>query len=241
MNSVPQIAAYQIRESKRAQKIKLQISVNDGLVVIVPKGVRHDEVDALVRSQSQWINLNLDKLSTRKEYLINKFGEGLPNFISLPGIDRSWKINYAQQAGMSGWKYSAFNDLVIFGCPDKAQKNLENWLTATAREYLQAKLISLSIASGFKYKSIQIRAQKSRWGSCSSRGTISLNRNILFFTPEVVHYLLVHELCHTQHMNHSKEYWALVEKYCPDFKALDKLLKEAWRFLPPWSINRNFY
>lgn len=236
MNNVTQMSAYQIRESKRARKIKLQISTNDGLVVVVPKGIRHEEVDILVRSQSQWINRNLDKLSARKQYLIRQFGEGLPNIISLPAINKCWKINYCQQAGMAGWTYSAFDHLNVYGNPVKAQKNIENWLTSIAREHLQEKLLALGNETGLTYKRIQIRAQKSRWGSCSARGTVSLNRNILFFAPEVVRYLLVHELCHTKYLNHSKKYWSLVEEYCPDYKISDKLLKEAWHLMPPWAV-----
>lgn len=238
MNSVTQIAAYQIRESKRARRIKLQINAYDGLVVVVPEGVRHEEVDVLVRAQSQWINHNLNKLSERKNYLTRKFGAGLPGTITLPAIERSWKINYCQQTGKRGWNYSAFDSLDVYGSPVKAQKNIEGWLTTVAREHLQARILQLGNETGLTCKRMQIRAQKSRWGSCSSRGTISLNRNILFFTPDIVRYLLVHELCHIKYLNHSKEYWSLVEKYCPDYKVADKILSEAWRFLPPWAVNK---
>lgn len=233
-----QTVAYKIRESNRATRIKLKICAYDGLIVVVPKGVRYEEVDILVRSQSQWISRHLEKLSTRKQFLLDEFGEGLPDTVSLPAIGEDWKINYAQQAGKKGWEYSAFDGLNIYGSLDQAQKNLEHWLTTVAKEHLQAQLLLISKETGLAYKRLQIRAQKSRWGSCSSRGTISLNRNILFFAPEVVRYLLVHELCHTKHLNHSKKYWALVEKYCPDYKTADKLLNEAWRFLPPWSVNK---
>lgn len=243
-----QISPYKIRESSRARKIKLQINTNDGLIVVAPRGVRHEEIDVLVRSQSQWINRNLSMLDERKQYLIQKFGEGLPEKISLPAIDRTWDVNYVQRAGVKGWKYGAFDSLNITGSitgniagtnseeNEKTQSYINKWLTVIAREHLHEKLTETSAETGLRYKRMQIRTQKSRWGSCSARGTISLNRNILFFTPEIVSYLLIHELCHTIYLNHSKKYWALVEEFCPDYRASDKILKEAWKYLPLWAI-----
>ena len=79
-----------------------------------------------------------------------------------------------------------------------------------------------------------IRRQRSRWGSCSVRGTISLNVCLLFQRPEVVDYLIVHELTHVRHMNHSARFWQAVEQHCPDWRMLDRELVEGWRHVPRW-------
>ncbi len=79
---------------------------------------------------------------------------------------------------------------------------------------------------GVAYGRITIRNQVSRWGSCTSEGNLNFNCLLTLFPDEVADYVIVHELCHRKHMNHSKEFWAEVEKFCPDFKTHKKWLRE---------------
>jgi len=81
---------------------------------------------------------------------------------------------------------------------------------------------------------VAIRCQRTRWGSCSTRGTVSLNCSLLFLPPEVVRYLFIHELAHTEHMNHSASFWRLVEKLEPEYRRLDRELLAGWRTVPAW-------
>ena len=79
---------------------------------------------------------------------------------------------------------------------------------------------------GVEYKRIRIADQKTRWGSCSSTGTISYNWHLDLLPDAILDYVVVHELCHLQHMNHSKDFWDLVECILPDYRSRRKLLKE---------------
>ncbi len=72
---------------------------------------------------------------------------------------------------------------------------------------------------------LSFREPKGRWGSCSSRGSINLNWRLILFKPEVVDYVIIHELCHLQHLNHSGAFWSLVEKHCPSYQDSEKELK----------------
>jgi len=83
---------------------------------------------------------------------------------------------------------------------------------------------------------LQVRCQRARWGSCSRRATISLNACLLFQRPEVLRYLLVHELSHLRHMNHSERFWAVVARYQPDWQVLDRELTQGWRRVPTWMF-----
>jgi predicted metal-dependent hydrolase len=75
-------------------------------------------------------------------------------------------------------------------------------------------------------KALKFRNQKTRWGSCTSRGSIQINWRLIGAPIEVIDYILIHELAHLKHMNHSEEFWALVAAYCPDFEQSEKWLKE---------------
>lgn len=106
-----------------------------------------------------------------------------------------------------------------------AKPHLEKALQKEARAYLPRRLKYLAETYGFTYSRVRFGTQKGRWGSCSSRGTISLNVGLMLLEPELVDYVLIHELCHTKQMNHSANFWSLVESCIPDYKARRKVLK----------------
>jgi predicted metal-dependent hydrolase len=107
-------------------------------------------------------------------------------------------------------------------------------LSATARREFAPRLKALAVLTDTSYAKMHVRAQRSCWGSRSCSGTISLNLCLLFLAPELMRYLLIHELCHGRHMNHSKRFWTLVGRFEPDYRRLDRALTESWREVPAW-------
>ncbi len=104
-------------------------------------------------------------------------------------------------------------------------------LTDTQRAALEKRYIDAARAyflplTGGSFNRITIRDQKTRWGSCSARGTLSFNWRLMLAPPAVLDYVVVHELCHLTHMDHSKAFWAHVESVCPDYRIHRKWLKE---------------
>ena len=91
---------------------------------------------------------------------------------------------------------------------------------------------------GLRPKSVQVRLQRTRWGSCSSSGGISLNAGLMFLAPQLVRYLMIHELCHMIALNHSRRFWRAVERFEPAYLDLDKRLGEAWAHIPLWAHDR---
>jgi predicted metal-dependent hydrolase len=114
---------------------------------------------------------------------------------------------------------------------------LRDWLLEHAAAILAPLMENTARELGFTCKRISIRRQRTRWGSRSNRGTISLNCCLLFQRPEVVRYLLIHELAHTLHMNHSRRFWACVAQHCPDYRRLDRELAQGWRRVPAWVFD----
>ncbi len=109
---------------------------------------------------------------------------------------------------------------------DTQRAALEQRYIAAAKEYFPKRAAYYQQYTGGSYQRISIRDQKTRWGSCSSKGTLSFNWRLMLAPPAVLDYVVVHELCHLTHMNHSAAFWQKVESVCPDYRAARKWLKD---------------
>ncbi|MCI9573319.1 MAG: M48 family metallopeptidase [Lachnospiraceae bacterium] len=103
---------------------------------------------------------------------------------------------------------------------------LEKRYRNAARVQFESRAAYYHRFTGGHYTSITVRDQKSRWGSCSSRGTLSFNYRLIFAPPVILDYVVVHELCHLTHMNHSKDYWDMVAGIMPEHKVYRKWLRD---------------
>jgi predicted metal-dependent hydrolase len=223
-----------VRESGRARRLSIKVYPRGRVEVVVPKRTHAADVEAFVREHREWID------RTREEFLNKHPAEPfrLPDRILLRGIGREFEVRYRRKRNAPGVRYRRLGStIVLTGDVDDETacvKALRRWLAGIAKEELGQRLLALSSLTGLGYERIQVRAQKTCWGSHSTTGTVSLNYCLLFLEPELVRYLLIHELCHARHMNHSSRFWRLVERFDPNYRDHDKRLSSAWQQIPVW-------
>lgn len=232
------LPAYTVRESQRATRVRLELSAERGLVVIVPSGFDQRDVPNLVYERRDWIEKTRQRIAARTQVTSLEPPGVLPQRILLQAIGETWQVRYQSDGGTSvTLRETGEGTLTLCGAIDAWATGthvLKQWLTHKATRHLVPWLRAVSEETNLPFGKAQVRGQKTRWASCSGRKTISLNRKILFVPPDLVRYLFIHELCHTIHLNHSPSFWALVARKEPDYRRFDKELNQAMRYVPWW-------
>ena len=232
---------YTVRVSDRAKSVRLSLSVEAGLEVVIPTNYDRHKVPELVHQKRDWIVRNQLKLDQREAFLQSQAPHQLPDRINLRSLGEDWEIEYqllpTKTRAIDIQEKNTELKLVLSGNTadiEACKFFLKEWLIKKAEKHLFSWLRKVSTRLNLPYRTTAIRSQKTLWGSCSSKRNISLNYKLLFLETKVVEYVLIHELCHTAHMNHSDQFWKLVSKVEPNYKALDKSLNQAWKLIPAW-------
>lgn len=219
---------FRVRRSRRARRMRIQLCPWRGAELVLPRGVPESEGYRFLDDRREWIAHAWSRLRRR---VPQAFDQSLPKRISLPLTGEDWTVHYEPERSRARL---AAPVLMVPAESGPAREALRKCLQARARETLPGRLRAVADRTGLSFRRVQIRDQRTRWGSCSSRGTISLNFRLLFHRPAVVDYLLLHELCHTRHMNHAPRFHALVARHEPDWRALDRELSRAGGGVPGW-------
>ena len=228
------MSGFSVRESSRARRLSIRVFPRGRVEVVVPRRTRPKEVREFVEAHRDWISKA--RATFAAEHEPEPFA--LPDIVNLDAIERQFSVNYSPASGAKTVNYRQQGESVLLsGRTDDEQlcvQALKRWLTSIAkREYLP-RLNTLSGLTGNSFTKLHVRGQRTCWGSHSSSGTISLNYCLLFLRPEQLRYVMIHELCHARHMNHSKRFWSLVRHFESDYRQLDKGLNVSWKQIPTW-------
>lgn len=201
--------------------IKLRFK-KDVLVIENSTGFLDETTQRFVQEKARWI---LTHLNRKKNYL-----DKIDKVKSLPE-GKVWLLGkvYSYEFVKSKKNFFRFEEQLLRVFTNEENPSLKTVyrvLRAFAQKFLVQRTELLSKETGLTPASIRIKVQRSKWGSCSSQKNINLNWRLIFLEPASIDYVIIHELCHLKHLNHSNKFWELVETYCPHYKSCEKYLKE---------------
>ena len=236
-NEIP----YIIKESSKAKNIRLVID-NNGLYIVKPKRVAIGEVDRVLKDKISWISKHYEKLLESKKCVPERrwvTGE------TLLYLGQSYTLNITEHNKIKDHDLSdikkgiisvnfdgdAFNILMDEKAAGEERKILvegiiKRWYRKAADSVICGRLEHYCSITGLRHKAVRFKEQKTRWGSCSKAGNLNFNWKLVMAPLWVVDYVVLHEVCHLRHLNHSKDFWMMVEYYMPQYKKAQEWLKK---------------
>lgn len=252
-----------VRRSMRARQVRLRLSPQGQLELVLPLRARlgEDALRAMLQRFTPWAERAWRKLGADggPEVLT------LPELLEIPLTGRSWEVR-RKPAGLWPYGLSDAAEVpvnlraaaaedtadeqclrvvedggVLFltgdtGNTELCCKALQQWIFRLAERELTVLVRAMASRLGFQVNQIHVRRQRGRWGSCTSDAHISLNFRAMLLPVSLSHYLVLHELCHLAHMNHSAAYRAFVARFEPDWRQRERGLSLAWRDMPAWIM-----
>lgn len=205
---------YTVRRSTRARRVRVTVDPHTGVQVVLPARAAEREAARAVAQLRGWIERRLLEAADVRARVAAR-GATVPYL----GAD----LRLVAQPGRTRVHRRGDELLVPEGVA--AQPALERWYRRQAREEIAPRLDAAVAALGRRYTTLAIRAQRTRWGSCSSTGAMSFNWRLLLAPPEVLDYVVWHEACHLAVMDHSPRFWALVAEHCPGYQEPRRWLR----------------
>lgn len=233
---MPELHDCQVRYSKRAKRIRLKISAEDGVVATLPRGTPVRMLRAFLDDQQDWIQRTLNQLEPQRQRL-EQARSRLPESLELLAINKNVRIQYRETLSTRTGLTETEEQLTLSGQVDNIdlmRKTLGRYVRDQARIHLSHELDQLSQEYDLSYTGVTIRRQKTRWGSCSASGRINLNDKLLFLPRPLMQHVLLHELAHTRHMNHSQAFHRLLRSLDPDSRRHNQALQQGGQYVPLW-------
>ncbi len=222
--SVLSLPEIEWRVNPRAKRLRLTLRA-DRVWVTIPPRTSQATTDRFLRETDGWLRAQWQKMQQRKQQQdVNMALKPLLNdtHIDLPAYKMIWTI----ESSADNKRLKETEQLL---CVPQIHRNehLREWVKLKAQDYLPTRLAELAEQYHFHYTGCTVRHAKTRWGSCSRFGKINLNASLILLQPQLLDYVLLHELCHTREFNHSARFWAEMYAVDPEFKLHRQALRHV--------------
>jgi predicted metal-dependent hydrolase len=222
------IYSYELSKSRR-KSLAILIKPDGAIHVKAPHFVSQREIEGFILQKGNWVTKTIDRISQQEAASGRNFDSGE----TLPFLGKNYRltVHHADDQKRSNVCIKEGSAEIILNvnpnvAPKAKKAILEAWYRFQAREIIHEKADYFARLLGVSYSDIRIKDQKSLWGSCSAKGNLNFNWHIVMAPENVLDYLIIHELCHLRFMDHSVDFWQLVESMHPTYKTARKWLKD---------------
>jgi predicted metal-dependent hydrolase len=205
--------AYRVRRSTRARRVSVRVDAHAGVEVVLPARASAREADAAMDELRPWIERRLAAVAAARARVAPH-----PGYVPYLGArlalrPQDGRTRVARRGG----------ELLVPGAA--TEQALERWYRRMARAEIAARLEEVTARLGRRHSALSIRGQRTRWGSCSAAGALSFNWRLLLAPEAVLEYVIWHEACHLLVMDHSRRFWALLERHLPGYREPRRWLR----------------
>lgn len=206
--------------NRRARRYVLRLRPDGSARVTIPRNGCNSEARRFVERSKPWLERQFQRSAAApirpKQWFIGTpiFFRGETVTLTAGSNDESGRIQLGSES-------VRVDDIAA-----DLRRPIEMHLWKLAAKELPQRVVECAAAHGFEVRRVTVRNQRSRWGSCSPSRTISLNWRLIQTPSFVRDYIILHELCHLRHMNHSHRFWREVERVCPEFETAERWLKQ---------------
>jgi len=216
--------SIQVKKSKRAKHLRLKANIF-GIQVVVPMIYYENEVMEFLDLKKDWI------LQTSEYYqrLRNEYGEENLKLNTISFLGKRYNLKITKDMGTSVIVSDNLKCITLHVNNRRRYKDdVKRWYSSQTSKIIAERLTRIMVMNPElpPYKKVTIKHQRSRWGSCSKNGNLNFNLLLASLPLELIDYVIIHELAHLVELNHSKEFWKIVETIDPEFKSHRKLLHD---------------
>jgi predicted metal-dependent hydrolase len=215
--------SYTVRRSARAKHMRITVSAHSGVVVTLPARLRrYVNPEELLREKKVWLLQHLQTIAVPPVSSPLRDGS-LIHYLGRPVVVR---VDHGGSRPVVELEGSQLHLTLPYTFEGELKDLVRSWLREEAGIAVAREAARLAPQIGVSYNRLGIRDQKTKWGSCSRNGNLSFNWRLILFPPRVLRYIVIHELCHLRHFNHSDKFWDLVERHDPQYRDAIAWLKK---------------
>ncbi len=208
------------------RSFKLEIEDNGEIVLQVPMNLTNSEIELFLKKHKNWLNNSIAKLIINKKNQQERKYKENENFMLLGNL---FPLTIKKYITVN-FKFDGEKFIISEKIQDKAKEYFEKFYRQKAKEIIIPRTFEIAQNIGIQYNNIAIKNVKTRWGSCSSKGNLNFSYRLIMAKPEVIDYVITHEIFHLIELNHSEKFWNLVSQKIPNYKEHEKWLQKNSKY-----------